>query len=66
MPPIRRNGSEEQKQYYLPRLASGEHVGALAMSEPGPVSDLVFDSRNTLCDAWPEGWPPVRRMRECR
>src|SRR5512134_4015299 len=31
---IRRNGSEAQKRKYLPRLCSGEHVGALAMSEP--------------------------------
>src|SRR5215470_13140708 len=32
---IRRNGSDAQKRKYLPRLISGEHVGALAMSEPG-------------------------------
>jgi isovaleryl-CoA dehydrogenase len=38
---IRRNGSEEQKRRYLPRLVSGEHVGALAMSEPGAGSDVV-------------------------
>ncbi len=38
---IRRNGSDEQKQRYLPRLVSGEHVGALAMSEPGSGSDVV-------------------------
>src|SRR5437660_427901 len=38
---IRRNGSEEQKQRYLPKLISGEHVGALAMSEPGSGSDVV-------------------------
>jgi isovaleryl-CoA dehydrogenase len=38
---IRRNGSTEQKQRYLPRLVSGEHVGALAMSEPGAGSDVV-------------------------
>ncbi len=38
---IRRNGSEEQKRRYLPRLISGEHVGALAMSEPGAGSDVV-------------------------
>ncbi len=38
---IRRNGSEEQKQKYLPKLVSGEHVGALAMSEPGAGSDVV-------------------------
>jgi isovaleryl-CoA dehydrogenase len=34
-------GNEEQKQKYLPKLCSGEHVGALAMSEPGAGSDVV-------------------------
>jgi len=38
---IRRNGSEAQKRRYLPKLISGEHVGALAMSEPGAGSDVV-------------------------
>jgi isovaleryl-CoA dehydrogenase len=38
---IRRNGSEEQKRKYLPKLISGEHVGALAMSEAGAGSDVV-------------------------
>ena len=38
---IRRCGTEEQKQRYLPRLISGEHLGALAMSEPGAGSDVV-------------------------
>jgi len=38
---IRRCASEEQKHRYLPRLISGEHVGALAMSEPGAGSDVV-------------------------
>ena len=38
---IRRNGNEAQKRNYLPKLISGEHVGALAMSEPGAGSDVV-------------------------
>jgi isovaleryl-CoA dehydrogenase len=38
---IRRNGTAEQKKKYLPKLISGEHVGALAMSEPGAGSDVV-------------------------
>jgi isovaleryl-CoA dehydrogenase len=38
---IRRNGSEEQRRRYLPKLISGEHVGALAMSEPNAGSDVV-------------------------
>src|SRR6202142_1518391 len=38
---LRRNGNEAQKQKYLPKLVSGEHVGALAMSEPGSGSDVV-------------------------
>ncbi|MEW6690733.1 MAG: isovaleryl-CoA dehydrogenase [Pseudomonadota bacterium] len=38
---IRRNGSAAQKRKYLPQLITGEHVGALAMSEPGAGSDVV-------------------------
>ncbi len=38
---IRRNGTTAQKRRYLPALISGEHVGALAMSEPGAGSDVV-------------------------
>jgi isovaleryl-CoA dehydrogenase len=38
---IKLNGSEAQKRRYLPKLISGEHVGALAMSEPGAGSDVV-------------------------
>jgi isovaleryl-CoA dehydrogenase len=38
---IRRNGNAAQKAHYLPKLISGEHVGALAMSEPGSGSDVV-------------------------
>ena len=38
---IRKNGGEAQKQKYLPKLISGEHIGALAMSEPNAGSDVV-------------------------
>src|SRR5271168_4664195 len=38
---IVRNGNDAQKRRYLPKLISGEHVGALAMSEPGAGSDVV-------------------------
>jgi isovaleryl-CoA dehydrogenase len=38
---IRRNGTDEQKTKYLPKLISGEHIGALAMSEPNAGSDVV-------------------------
>lgn len=38
---IHRNGTEQQKQQYLPKLISGEHIGALAMSEPNAGSDVV-------------------------
>jgi isovaleryl-CoA dehydrogenase len=38
---LRRNGNEDQKRKYLPKLISGQHVGALAMSEPGAGSDVV-------------------------
>ena len=45
---LRRNGSEAQKRKYLPKLISGEHVGALAMSEPSAGSDVV--SMSTRAD----------------
>ncbi|MFT7652786.1 MAG: isovaleryl-CoA dehydrogenase [Limisphaerales bacterium] len=38
---IHKNGSQEQKLTYLPKLCSGEHIGALAMSEPSAGSDVV-------------------------
>ena len=38
---IKLNGSESQRAHYLPKLCSGEHIGALAMSEPGAGSDVV-------------------------
>jgi isovaleryl-CoA dehydrogenase len=38
---VHRNGTEAQKKKYLPKLVSGEHVGALAMSEPGAGSDVI-------------------------
>jgi isovaleryl-CoA dehydrogenase len=38
---LRRNGTEAQKRAYLPKLVSGDHVGALAMSEPGAGSDVI-------------------------
>ncbi len=38
---LKLNGSDAQKKKYLPKLVSGEHVGALAMSEPGSGSDVV-------------------------
>jgi len=38
---IKRNGNEAQKKRYLPKLITGEHVGALAMSEPGAGSDVI-------------------------
>ena len=43
---LRLNGTEEQKQKYLPDLVSGTHVGALAMSEAGAGSDVVSMSLN--------------------
>ena len=38
---IRLNGNEEQRQHYLPKLISGEHIGALAMSEAAAGSDVI-------------------------
>jgi isovaleryl-CoA dehydrogenase len=43
---IRRWGNDEQKRQYLPRLISGEHVGALAMSETSASSDVVSMNLN--------------------
>jgi isovaleryl-CoA dehydrogenase len=39
---INRNGTEKQKEKYLPKLCSGEHIGALAMSEAGSGSGSTF------------------------
>ncbi len=51
---IRRNGNEAQKQKYLPKLISGEHIGALAMSEPNAGSDVV--SMRTRADRRGDGY----------
>jgi isovaleryl-CoA dehydrogenase len=51
---IRRNGTEEQKKKFLPKLISGDHVGALAMSEPGAGSDVV--SMRTRADWKGDRW----------
>jgi isovaleryl-CoA dehydrogenase len=51
---IRRNGNAEQKQRYLPKLISGEHIGALAMSESGSGSDVV--SMRTRADRKGDGY----------
>jgi len=45
---ISRNGSDQQKIKYLPKLISGDHVGALAMSEPGAGSDVVSMRLNAV------------------
>ena len=45
---ISRNGNEAQKKKYLPALISGDHVGALAMSEAGSGSDVVSMKLNAL------------------
>jgi isovaleryl-CoA dehydrogenase len=46
---IHRTGSEAQKTTYLPKLISGEHIGALAMSEPGAGSDVVSMKLRAEC-----------------
>jgi isovaleryl-CoA dehydrogenase len=45
---IRRHGTQEQKLKYLPKLITGEHVGALAMSEPGTGSDVLSMSLRAI------------------
>ena len=47
---LHRHGTEEQKQKYLPKLCSGDHVGALAMSEPNAGSDVVSMKLNARRD----------------
>jgi len=47
---LRRWGTQEQKEKYLPKLMSGEHVGALAMSEPGAGSDVMAMSSRATQD----------------
>ncbi|MBM7073296.1 isovaleryl-CoA dehydrogenase [Shewanella sp. 202IG2-18] len=47
---INRNGNAEQKAKYLPKLISGEHIGALAMSEPNAGSDVVSMKLNARKD----------------
>ena len=51
---IRRNGNRDQQKRYLPKLISGEHIGALAMSEPGAGSDVV--SMRLRADKAPGGY----------
>ena len=59
---IKRNGNEAQKQKYLPKLISGEHVGALAMSEPGAGSDVI----SMKLKAEEQGRPlPAQRHARC-
>ena len=58
---IRRHGTDAQKRRYLPKLISGEHVGALAMSEAGAGSDVVVDD-----DARREEGRPLRPQRHAR
>jgi isovaleryl-CoA dehydrogenase len=58
---IRRNGSEAQRRDFLPKLISGEHVGALAMSEPGAGSDVV-GMRTRMPTCWWSMPRPNRRQ----
>src|SRR5678816_2570314 len=51
---IRRNGTDDQKKRFLPKLISGEHVGSLAMSEAGAGSDVV--SMKLRAEAAPGGF----------
>ena len=57
------NGTEAQRRKYLPKLCSGEHVGALAMSEPGAGSDVVG---SMACRAERKGEPRPDAAGEAR
>merc|ERR1719394_1814105 len=54
---INRNGTTKQKEKYLPKLCSGEHIGALAMSEAGSGSDVVNIFQNFAVENISELWP---------
>ncbi|CAF1074631.1 unnamed protein product [Rotaria sordida] len=61
---IVRNGNEEQKQKYLPKLISGEHFGALAMSEPNSGSDVVSmklraEKKGNNLNSYPQYYGPA-------
>ena len=64
---LRRWGSDEQKRRYLPALISGEHVGALAMSEAGAGSDVISMSlaptgaATAMCSTGPSSGSPTAR-----
>ena len=63
---LHRNGNEAQKRKYLPKLVSGEQVGALAMSEPNAGSDVVSMKlrarrKRLLCSQWLEDVDHQRR-----
>ena len=55
---IRRWGTDEQKERYLPKLISGEHVGALAMSEAGAGSDVMGMTTTARRDGDSKPWLP--------
>ena len=67
---LKLNGSDAQKKKYLPKLLSGEHVGALAMSEPGSGSDVVGFPPRKSSTSWgcaaptPASW--CFRIAKCR
>jgi len=64
---INRNGTAAQKEKYLPRLISGEHVGALAMSEPNAGSDVVsMKQRQQDLDHQRPGRQHLRDLRQDR
>ena len=60
------NGDEQQKRKYLLKLCSGEHIGALAMSEPNAGSDGEHGSqgenRRPLCSQWQQNGLPMVQM----
>ena len=65
---IVRNASDEQKSRYLPKLISGEHVGALAMSEPGAGSDVLGMKLTATQkgDKWVSAAHGTRRVKSAR
>ena len=54
--PIYENGTEEQKKYYLPKLCSGEWIGAFGLTEPGAGTDAQGQQTTAVLDEKGENW----------
>ena len=60
--PIYENGTEEQKKYYLPKLCSGEWIGAFGLTEPGAGTDAQGQQTTAVLDEKGENW--IQRLQD--